>query len=69
MSENETENKPEKGMAAGTFRAELEGRVFSGKHIKAYPDHATIIVPKRTIITQLVSDEARRRDIRIEIES
>ena len=65
----QTENKPEKGMAAGTFRAELEGRVFSGKHIKAYPDHATIIVPKRTIITQLVSDEARRRDIRIEIES
>lgn len=63
------ESKPEKGVAAGTFRAELEGRVFSGKHIKSYPDHATIIVPKRTIITQLVSDEARRRDIRIEIES
>lgn len=54
---------------AGKYRVKLEGRVFSGKHIKAYPDHAVIVVPKQTIITQLVSDEARRRDIRIEIES
>lgn len=65
----QVESKQEQRIGAGTFRAELEGRVFSGKHIKSYPDHATIIVPKRTIITQLVSDEARRRDIRIEIES
>lgn len=64
-----TASKSETKMVAGTFRAELEGRVFSGKHIKSYPDHSTIIVPKRTIITQLVSDEARRRGIRIEIES
>lgn len=54
---------------AGVFHAKLEGRVFSGMHIKSYPDHATIIVPKRTIVTQLVSDEARRRGIRIEFES
>lgn len=54
---------------AGVFHAKLEGRVFSGTHIKSYPDHATIIVPKRTIVTQLVSDEARRRGIRIEFES
>ena len=54
---------------AGMYQAVLEGRVFSGKHIKSYPDHATILVPKRTIITQLASDEARRRGIRIEIES
>lgn len=53
----------------GVFHAKLEGRVFSGTHIKSYPDHATIIVPKRTIVTQLVSDEARRRGIRIEFES
>lgn len=63
------ENRAETGMAVGAFRAVMEGRVFSGKHIKSYPDHATIIVPKRTIITQLASDEARRRGIRIEIES
>lgn len=54
---------------AGVFHAKLEGRVFSGMHIKSYPDHATVIVPKRTIVTQLVSDEARRRGIRIEFES
>lgn len=54
---------------AAVFRASLEGRVFSGTHIKSYPDHATVIVPKRTIITQLASDEARVRGIRIEIES
>lgn len=53
---------------AGVYHAKLEGRVFSGMHIKSYPDHATIYVPKRTIVTQLVSDEARRRDIRIEFE-
>lgn len=52
----------------GVYHAKLEGRVFSGMHIKSYPDHATIYVPKRTIVTQLVSDEARRRDIRIEFE-
>lgn len=57
------------GLAAGTFRAAMEGRVFSQKHMKSYPDNAVIIVPKRTIITQLASDEARRRGIRIEIES
>lgn len=54
---------------AGVFHAKLEGRVFSGMHIKSYPDHSTIVVPKRTIVTQLVSDEARRRGIRIEFES
>lgn len=52
--------------SAGVFHAEMEGRVFSGKHIRSYPDHATVIVPQRTIITQLASDEARRRGIRIE---
>lgn len=51
------------------FWASLEGRVFSGMHIKAYPSHATVIVPKGAIITQLASDEARARGIRIEIES
>lgn len=54
---------------AAVYQAKLEGRVFGGKHIKSYPDHAVILVPKGTLITQLVSDEARRRDIRIEIES
>lgn len=71
------ESKPEPNMQkengtkvnAGMYRAVLEGRVFSVKHIKSYPDHAAILVPKRTIITQLASDEARRRGIRIEIES
>lgn len=55
--------------AAGIFHASMEGRVFSGKHVRAYPDHSTILVPPRTIITQLASDEARGRDIRIEIEA
>lgn len=64
-----TESRRETGMDAGKIRAVLEGRVFSGKHIKSYPDHAVIVVPKRTIVTQLASDEARRRDIRIEIET
>ncbi len=64
-----TENRTKAGMDAGKFRAVLEGRVFSINHMKSYPDHAVIIVPKRTIITQLASDEARRRGIRIEIES
>lgn len=68
-SKMQTKSSPEAGMAKGTFRAVLEGRVFSGKDIKPYPDNAVIIVPKRTIVTQLASDEARRRGIRIEIES
>ena len=62
-------HKQSGGRGAGVFRASLEGRVFSGTHIKSYPDHATVIVPKRTIITQLASDEARVRGIQIEIES
>lgn len=61
--------RPESKSAKGVYQAKLEGRVFSGKHIRSYPDHAVILVPKGTIVTQLVSDEARRRDIRIEIES
>lgn len=65
----QTERKSQMSMDAGIFRAALEGRVFSGKHIKSYPDRATVIVPKRTIITQLASDEARRRGIRIEMET
>lgn len=64
-----TMGKPQAAMGAGTFRAEMEGRVFSGKHINPYPNNATVIVPKRTIITQLASDEARRRGICIKIES
>ncbi|MCI8483073.1 MAG: hypothetical protein HFH41_01890 [Lachnospiraceae bacterium] len=63
------DNKSQSKAAAGTFHAVLEGRVFSEKHIKSYPDQAVVIVPKRTIITQLASDAARRRGIRIEIES
>lgn len=59
----------QKERSEGVFRASLEGRVFSGTHIKSYPDHATVIVPKRTIITQLASDEARVRGIHLEIES
>lgn len=65
----QTENKSRTETVAGTFRAALEGRVFSEKHIKSYPDHAVVVVPKKTIITQLASDAARRRGIRIEIES
>lgn len=61
--------KPTAKGDAPIFRASLEGRVFSVTHIKPYPDHATVIVPKRTIITQLASDEARARGIQIEIES
>lgn len=61
--------RPQSKPDAGVYQVKLEGRVFSGKHIKSYPDHAVILVPKGTIVTQLVSDEARRRDIRIEIES
>lgn len=70
-TEPKVQKKGEHKSAAnvGVFHAKLEGRVFSGTHIKSYPDHATIIVPKRTIVTQLVSDEARRRGIRIEFES
>lgn len=65
----QAENRTKAEMNAGKFRAALEGRVFSVSHIKSCPDHAVIVVPKRTIITQLASDEARRRGIRIEIES
>lgn len=63
------QGKPKAAMDAGVFRVQMDGRVFSGKHLKAYPDNAAILVPKRAIITQLASDEARRRGIRIEIES
>lgn len=65
----EVNRRTEAKTAAGIFRASMEGRVFSGKHVRVYPDHSTILVPPRTIITQLASDEARGRDIRIEIEA
>lgn len=68
-SQKRTESRPKAELAAGTFRAALEGRVFSEKYIRSYPNNAVIIVPQKTIITQLASDEARRRGIRIEIES
>lgn len=54
---------------SGKFRAALEGRVFGAKHIKSYPDGAVIVVPGRTIVTQLALDEARRRHICIETEA
>ena len=66
--------RPEKALqaapAAGgsAARLTLEGRVLSGRHIQTCPAGSVARVPKGTIITQLAADEARRRNVRIEIE-
>lgn len=49
-------------------RLALEGRVLSGRYLQTCPFHAVARVPKGTIVTQLAADEARRRDITIQIE-
>jgi len=50
-------------------RLALEGRVLSGRYLQTCPPHVVAKVPKGTIVTQLAADEARRRDITIQIES
>ncbi len=61
-----------KSCAAGGGRPEirpaLEGRVMSARYLQSCPPHSLVKVPKGTIVTQLTVDNARRRDIVIEIE-
>lgn len=45
------------------------GKVLSGAYILTHPSHSTLLVPKGTLVTQMAKEEARRRDIRIQIQS
>ena len=50
-------------------RPALEGRGFRARQLQNCPSHCIVAVPKGTIVTQLTADNARRRDITIQIET
>ncbi len=54
---------------ASTCGAYQGGKVLSGTYIATQPSHTTLLVPVGTLVTQVAKDEARRRDIRIQIQS
>lgn len=45
------------------------GKLLSQQYIFGCADGTTIIVPKGTLITQLAKDEARKRNVRIQLQS
>lgn len=49
-------------------RPALEGRVFGARYLQNCPSHSLVVVPKGTIVTQLTADNARQRDITIQLE-
>lgn len=55
--------------AGKVIRPAMTGRVLSVKAVNTAPRGAVVLVPRGAIVTQLASDEARKRGVTIQIES
>lgn len=57
--------KPQLLSTPTSITIKLDGKIFSGRHLRGVPSHCSVKIPKGTMITQLAADEARRRGITI----
>lgn len=51
--------------ASNVIHVSMEGKIFSGRHLKGVPSGATVVIPAGAMVTQMATDEARLRGIKI----